>query len=92
MRKGFLLGVVVILTAVGAGLAENQIRLKSRQFVPEKRISAETNGRIQAATGGKAHVLIQLDRKMKKNGKCSAFFLEDWDRCGIMGESCNESL
>ena len=66
MRKGFLLGALVVLSAIDTGRAGDQIRLKSRQFVPEKGISAETKARIQAATGGKAHVLIQLDRKMKK--------------------------
>jgi len=68
MRNGFLAGAVVVLTIVGTSLAEDQIRLKSRRFVPSRGITAGAKTKIEAARprGEPARVIIQLDRKMTR--------------------------
>jgi len=53
MRKGFLAAAGVVLATMGMSRAGDQIRLKSRQFVPEKGISPEAKARIEGARGGR---------------------------------------
>ena len=66
MRKGVLWAVAFVLVTVESAWAGDQIRLKSRQFVPLKGISTEAQAVIEGARSGRAHVLIQLDRKMTR--------------------------
>ena len=66
MRKGVLAAIVVVLVIGRCARAADQIRLKSRNFTPEPGISSGAKARFQSAPAGKAHVLIQLDRKMTR--------------------------
>src|SRR3990172_142979 len=66
MRNGVFLGVLVVLAMVGTSLADEQIRFKSRQFVPQPGITAALMSKIEASPGGRGHIIIQLDRKMTR--------------------------
>ena len=70
MRKGVLLAVAAISAMVGTSLAENQIGLKSRKFVPQGGITAGAKAKIEAARGGKAHLIIQLNQPATQGYRC----------------------
>lgn len=61
MRKESFI-VISFLVLINAGIVcgSNEILLKSRSFVPERGISADTRAVIEAIPG-RAHVLIQLE-------------------------------
>jgi len=60
MKKEVILIILSFLTNLDIGWASNEILLKSRSFVPEKGISADTRAAI-GSIPGRAHVLIQLE-------------------------------
>jgi len=61
MKKRLLLPVVfMILATISFANASNEIRLKSRRFIPQPGITDAAKARIEAVPG-RAHVIIQLE-------------------------------
>ncbi len=71
MRKGVLLAVAALLVMAGPSLAGDQIGLKSRKFVPQAGITPTAKAKLEAARGGKAHLIIQLNQKVTRGYKKS---------------------
>ncbi len=62
MKKGLIVPVVLLMLAsISFANASNEIRMKSRRFVPQRGISDAAKAKIQAVPK-RAHVLIQLEQ------------------------------
>ncbi len=69
MRQGVFLAVAALSAMVGTSRAGDMIWLKSRKFVPQVGITLPAKAKIEAAKGGKAHLIIQLNQTVTQGYK-----------------------